>query len=99
MIAITEPEDISRYQVLIREMVDETEPFLFSSAWIRSHNWKVVPVEDTAHLSQEELAILVPALRHAGFVQGLAIATEPVDPIASACSKLSITSEDFEAFN
>jgi hypothetical protein len=97
---ITDENDIRRYQSLIKEMTSDEEgrENEIKLEWARSKGWLVVPVEDTLHLSMEEISIIVPALKQAGHRDCLAIATQFVSP-APACLRLAVSVEDFKAFN
>lgn len=93
---MTDHAEIEASRSLVAEMtVNDIE---FSSDWIHREGWKVVPVESGMRFSEEDIHQLVPALRQAGFVECLAVATEPLDPMPS-CYRMSITEEEFREFN
>jgi hypothetical protein len=112
---IKDPGRVERYGSLLREMMltrpgDECE---FNPDWIRSHGWKVVPVESMARLPVPDIPRIVSALNGAGFTQCLAIFNEegyiqrlPVVVVASdpprdmaTCYDLSVDEADFREFN
>lgn len=97
---ITEQSEIERYRSLVREMTERgTEQSTgFNMEWVHAHGWKVVPVEDSGHLADEEIAALVPALNRAGVSECLAVATEWLDP-APVCYRLPVSEEGLRAFN
>jgi hypothetical protein len=97
---VTEQSQIDHYLALVREMTatDTEKPTGFKPEWVHAHGWKVVPVEDSGHLVDEEIAVLVPALNRAGFTECLAVATEWLDP-APACYQLPISEDGLRAFN
>jgi hypothetical protein len=95
---ISEPAIIERYQGLVRQMTIAEQPTDFNPLWIHARGWKVVPVEDTGHLADEEIALLVPALNRAGFTDCFALATEWLDP-APVCYSLSVSEEELRNFN
>ena len=95
---ITEQSQIDHYLTLMREMTATEQPTGFDPEWVHTHGWKVVPVEDSGHLADEEIAVLVPALNRAGFTECVAVATERLDP-APACYQLSVSEEGLRAFN
>lgn len=100
MIPITEVTEIERYQKLVAEMTLSTEyqECEFSLQWLRKREWKVVPVEDGNHFTAEDIHVIVPALRDAGYRECIAVATEPVASLP-ACYRVSVTEEDFHNFN
>lgn len=98
MRAITDPNEVLHCQALLRRMAHEEKHSEFDAEWVRKHGWKVVPVEDTAHLAAEEIAVLVPALKRAGYDECFAVATEWLGP-APVCYRLPISEEGFALFN
>lgn len=97
---IKEELEVQHYQKLLGEMMERelNRTYEFNPEWIRQHEWKVVPVEDTGHFALEEIAAIVPALKKTGRDECIAIATEPMDP-APICYRLSISEEGLRAFN
>jgi hypothetical protein len=97
---ITEPTQIEHYRKLVTEMTlsGEYQECEFNPEWLRNHEWKVVPVEDGNHFTPEDIHVIVPALREAGYAECIAVATEPVGSLPS-CYRLSVTEEDFRNFN
>ncbi len=101
MNAITNPIELGRYtdmfsEMMLKESQKENE---FSPEWVRKRGWRVVPVEDSAHFASVEIAVLVPALRKAGYDHCLAIAMQSVEPDGVPCYSLSISEEEFRTFN
>ncbi|MCC6264792.1 MAG: hypothetical protein IT169_14530 [Bryobacterales bacterium] len=75
---------MARSRELIREMATLTENrgYDFNPAWLEKYNWVVVPVEDTGHFAEEEIARIVPALVSSGHSKCLAIgALDLPDPL------------------
>lgn len=95
---ITEQAIAERCQSRVREMTAVEQPAGFNPEWVHTHGWKVVPVEDTGHFSDEEIAVLVVALNQAGFTECLAVATEWLDP-APTCYRLVVSEEGLRQFN
>jgi hypothetical protein len=100
MKAMQEKQEIEKYKMLVAEMTlaDEYEEDHFRPDWLRKHSWKAVPVEDGNHFTDEEIAIMVPALQRKGYHECVAVATEPLDPFPS-CFHLAITPDDLREFN
>jgi hypothetical protein len=100
MKAITEAREIEKYKKLVAEMTvaNEHEEYHFRSDWILKHAWKVVPVEDGDHFTEEDIATIVPALKNAGYRDCVAVATEPLGPMPS-CFEVAITADDLREFN
>ncbi len=100
MIPITDATELQKYLGLVGEMTlsEENQEYHFNSDWIRKNGWKVVPVEDGDHFSPEQIAVLVPALKTAGYNECMAVATEPLGPYP-ACYRLSISEQDLRSFN
>jgi hypothetical protein len=93
--------EVVRSRALVREMATLTEDrgYDFNSAWLEKHNWVLVPVEDTGHFAEEEIARIVPALVSGGYFTCLAIeALDPSDTLPT-CFELSISADEFRAFN
>jgi len=97
---ITDQSQIDYYLTLVREMTatDTEKPTGFKPEWVHAHGWKVVPVEDSGHLADEEIAVVVRTLNRAGFTECLAVASEWLDP-APACYRLTISEEGLQQFN
>jgi hypothetical protein len=105
---------VENYGRLVREMMltQSGEECEFNADWIRSHGWKVVPVESMARLPEPDIPRIVSTLREAGYAQCLAIfnepgysqrlpvtvASEPPSDMAT-CYLLSVDEADFRAFN
>ena len=98
MQAITDQHEEAVYRQLLVGMTTKADPTLFESEWVRENCWKVVPVEDTAHLALEEIERLIPILRAAGHRELLAIATEPVAP-GPDVYRVDLTEDDLKRFN
>ena len=100
MKAMQEAQEIEKYKMLVAEMMlaDEYKEDDFRPDWILKHSWKAVPVEDGNHFTDEEIAIMVPALQNAGYRDCVAVATEPLDPFPP-CFQLAITPDDLREFN
>jgi hypothetical protein len=100
MKAITETQEIEKYKRLVAEMTlpDEHQEYHFRSDWILKHAWKVVPVEDGDHFTDEDIATMVPALQSAGYHECVAVATEPLGPFPS-CFQVAVNAADFREFN
>lgn len=93
--------EVARSRELVREMATLTEDrgYDFNSAWLEKHNWVVVPVEDTGHFAEEEIARIVPALVSTGHPECLAIgALDLPDPLPT-CFEFSISADELRAFN
>ncbi len=97
---ITGAREIEKYKKLVTDMTlaNEQEEYHFRSDWIIKREWKVVPVEDGNHFTEEDIATMVPALQNAGYHTCIAVATEPLEPLPS-CFELEITAEDLREFN
>jgi hypothetical protein len=105
---------VENYGRLVREMMltQSGEECEFNTDWIRSHDWKVVPVESMARLPEPDIPRIVSTLREAGYAQCLAIfnepgysqrlpvtvASEPPSDMAT-CYLLSVDEADFRQFN
>jgi hypothetical protein len=96
MNAITEQVEIEKYHSLVAGMM--VDAIQFDPDWILRKGWKVVPVESGMRFSEQDIQKIVPVLRKAGFVECLAVATEPLDPMPS-CYRMSITETEFDEFN
>jgi hypothetical protein len=95
MDVISNPKELLRHQKSVAEMiVNECD---FNPQWIKKHGWKVVPVEDTGHFSDRQIAALVVALQ--GYGRCIAIATESVEPDGVPAYSLAISEEEFRSFN
>ncbi|HUP79358.1 MAG TPA: hypothetical protein VM260_12480 [Pirellula sp.] len=97
---ITEPKQIAHYSKLVTEMMltQEGEECEFNSEWIRSHKWKVVPVESMARIPQPDIPRLISVLNEAGCHQCFAITTEPLGDMPT-CYVLSVDEADFRELN
>jgi len=111
---IKDPKRVERCGSLLRDMmlIRSGEEFDFNPDWIRSHGWKVVPVESMARIPVPDIPRIVSALNGAGFTQCVAIFNEagyirdlPI-VVASAppgdlatCYLLSVDEADFREFN
>jgi hypothetical protein len=97
---ITEQSQIDRYLALVREMTatDTEQATGLNPVWVRDHAWKVVPAEDSGHLTDDEIAVLVPVLNRAGFTECMAVATEWLDP-APSCYRVNISEDGLRQFN
>lgn len=71
----------------------------FNPAWIQERGWCVVPVEDSGHFADEEIRRIVPALNAAGHMSCLAIGAPDLPAEFANVYELSVSEEDFEAFN
>jgi len=97
---ITEPDLIRHYRELVDELTiaDENREYDLSPEWLRSHKWKVVPVEDGNHFTPNDICQIVSTLKRYGYSECIAVATEPIAPLPS-CYRLSVTEEEFRRFN
>src|SRR5436309_1573330 len=96
MTPISDRNEITRYQALVAEMIEQG--YLLRVDWARTHGWKIVPVEDAAHFSPEDVTRLVAALKDAGFAECIAVATERLDGLPG-CYRLAVSVSDFTEFN
>ena len=97
---IAEPSKVASYLALMDEMTIANGPYEreFDLAWLRVHEWSVVPAtSEYGHFGPEEISRVVPVLNHAGYSQCLAIATEPLDPLP-LCYEVAVSKEDFRNF-
>jgi hypothetical protein len=95
---ITDQHENAACQKLLVGLMDGAKLADFGSEWVTEYDWKVVPVEDTAHFAPEEIQRLVLALRNAGYSECVAVATEPVAPGPEAY-RVSVSEEGFRSFN
>ncbi len=100
MKVIQEAQEIEKYKMLVAEMMlaDEYKEDHFRPDWILKHSWKAVPVEDGNHFTDEEIAIMIPALQSKGYHECVAVATEPLGDFPS-CFRLAVTPGDLREFN
>ena len=100
MNAITEPDLITHFRKLAAELTIavENREYELAPERLRSHGWKVVPVEDGNHFTADEITQIVSALKSYGYNECFAVATEPVTPLPSRY-RLSISEEEFRRFN
>jgi hypothetical protein len=111
---IKDPIRVEHYGSLLRDMMltRSGEECEFNPNWIRSHGWKVVPVESMARIPAPDIPRIVSLLNGAGFTQCLAVFNEPgyvqslpiivaSDPPGdmATCCLLSIDEADFREFN
>jgi len=71
----------------------------FNPEWVQKRGWCVVPVEDSGHFADEEIGRIVPALDAAGFISCFAIGALDLPAEFANVHELSVSEEDFEAFN
>jgi hypothetical protein len=97
---VTDPVQVRHYQKLAAEMTTqrENEEGEFNPDWVRSQDWKVVPVESGARIPSPEISRLVAALKRTGCVECIAIATEPLGDMPT-CYLLSTDEADFRELN
>ena len=110
---IKDPARVEHYGSLVRDMMltKSGEECHFNPSWIRSHGWKVVPVESMARIPVPDIPRIVSAL-NAVFTQCLAVFNEPgyiqslpivvaSDPPGdmATCYLLSVDEADFREFN
>src|SRR5437867_7254049 len=88
--------EISTYHALVAEITDQV--YQLRVEWARAHGWKIVPAEDAAHFSPQEVNGLVAALNDAGFRECIAVATEPIDKLPS-CYRVAVSVPDLREFN
>lgn len=82
-------------EMMLNQQYRESE---FDLDWVRTRKWKVVPVERSQHLSDQEIANIVSALNATGSSHCLALATEPLNPLPE-CFSLALSADDFYMFN
>lgn len=70
----------------------------FDLDWLRRKGWIVVPTERAQHFTLDEISTMVSALNKRGFVECVAVATEPLEPLPT-CYTMAVTEKDFNAFN
>jgi hypothetical protein len=90
-----------RVRDLFRGMTvpDQDRGYDFNSEWILERGWCVVPVEDRGHFADEEIRRIASALNAAGFTSCFAIGAPELPAEFANAYELSISEEDFEAFN
>jgi hypothetical protein len=111
---IKDPTRVEHYGSLLRDMMltRSGEECEFNPDWIRSHGWKVVPVESMARIPVPDIPRIVSVLNGAGFTRCLAVFNEPgyiqslpivvaSDPPGdmTTCYLLSVDEADFREFN
>jgi hypothetical protein len=99
--SIIDSIQVDRYVQSVDEMLLEKGTYErdFDLAWLRAHRWKVVPAKsEYGHLSPKDIDRIVQGLNHGGYVDCLAVATEPLDPLPK-CYQVTITAEDFREFS
>jgi hypothetical protein len=76
---ITDAAQVALYGKLFGEMMlkQDGEECEFNPDWIRSHGWKVVPVESTARMPPADIPRIVSSLRAAGHTNSVAVFNEP----------------------
>ena len=100
MNVLTNSEDCNRWHELVRDMTlhEEYWESEFDLDWLRGKGWIVIPAERAQHFIPAEISTMVSALNRRGFAECMAVATEPLDPLAT-CYTLAITESDFISFN
>lgn len=111
---IRDPKQVEHYGKLLCEMMltekgRETE---FNAGWVRSHGWKVVPVESGWRLPVEYIPRLISLLKSAGYTHCIAVFNQPgyiqdlpvltrIQPPddMTTCYFVEITEADFQDFN
>lgn len=85
---------------MVRDMTlhEEYRENEFDLDWLRRKRWIVIPVERAQHFIPDEISTMVSALIRRGFVECVAVATEPLDPLPT-CYSMAITESDFNSFN
>jgi hypothetical protein len=79
-------------------IAEENHEYELDPGWLRNHGWKVMPVEDGNHFAPDDIALIVLALKKAGYSECVVAATEPLGPLSVFYSVL-ITEDDFRNFN
>ena len=92
---------IAQARELVRGMATLTEDggYRFAPAWLRTHRWVVVPVEDTGHFAEEEISRIVAVLSSQGHLTCLAIGAHDWPTPLPTSYELTISADDFRAFN
>src|SRR5271168_481311 len=72
---ITDATQVSYYGTLVRDMMltEVGRECEFNPDWVRRHDWKIVPVESAMRLPDEDIPLLVSALKAAGYTECLAV--------------------------
>jgi len=111
---ITDPTRIEHYGMLVREMMltEKERECEFNPDWVRQHGWKIVPVESAMRIPDEDIPLLVSALKGAGYTEYVAVFNEPGyiqrlpltvagEPPSdmSTCYLLSVDEVEFREFN
>jgi hypothetical protein len=110
---ITDATQVNYYGTLVRDMMltEEGRECEFNPDWVRRHDWKIVPVESAMRLPDEDIPLLVSALKAAGYTECLAVFNEPgyiqrlpltvasEPPCMSTCYLLSVDEAEFREFN
>jgi hypothetical protein len=111
---ITDPRRVEHYGTLLREMIltEEGRECEFNPDWVLQHDWKIVPVESAMRIPDEDIPLLVSALKGAGYTECFAVFNEPgyvqrlplivaSEPPSdmSTCYVLSVDEGEFREFN
>lgn len=93
--------EATRVRDLIRRMTipEQDRGYDFNPEWIHERGWHVVPVEDSGHFADEEISRIVPVLTAAGITSCFAVGALDLPPEVATVYELSVSGEDFEAFN
>jgi hypothetical protein len=93
--------DVARSRMLVRDMTTLTENrgYDFNPAWLEKQNWVVVPVEDSGHFAEEEIARIVPAVVSTGYPECLAVGALDLPNPMPTCFEFSISTDELRAFN
>lgn len=93
--------EVARSRELIREMatLSENRGYYLNQAWLKSHEWVVVPVEDSGHFAEEEIARIVPALVSSGYPECIAVGTLDLPDPLPTCFEFSISVDELRQFN
>jgi hypothetical protein len=101
MLTKLEQFDAARTRDLIHGMIfpQSDSGYDFNPEWIQKKGWCVVPVEDSGHFADEEIERIVPVLNAAGCVSCFAIGAPDLPTDFANVYELSVSVEDFKAFN
>src|SRR5581483_2080452 len=93
--------DAARVRDLVTGMTipEEDRGYDFNPEWVQRRGWCVVPAEDSGHFADEEIRRIVQALNAVSCTSCFAIGAPDLPAEFANAYELSVSEEDFEAFN
>lgn len=93
--------DVSGLREVVVQMAHLThdQGYDFEAAWLDTHDWVVVPVENAGHFSREQIDRIVDVLFSAGHRSCLALSALVLPEPLPGSYELKISADDLRTFN